>query len=435
MLAHPLHLKLLSVYNSGIKVLDNFRYKSIDGDLVGVIGNQWNLRVENIPISWHSNRGISEENYPEIVSALWKDVGALDSTPISTTHVYHYAMQVSRAARLALIAEEVNCMDVIPAIRKFLRDTIEPWLMGTFAKNGFLYDEKWGGIISKQGSNDKLADYGFGLYNNHHLTLGYFVFSIAVLAKFDHEWGSKFKGQAYALVGSYMSMKIKEKSKYPKLRSFDLYKLHSWSNCLSDDHQRNSEVPSGSIHAYYSASLLGKVYDDDHLVTLGSTLASFEIEAAKTWWHVKEDGVYDGEFMKKNKMVGINWEFKRENKLWFTSADNRECRVGIQVKPLMPGLTDKLFSDVGYVREVVNWALPCLAKEEANDSWKGLVFGLEAIFDNKNALKKIRKLKGFHEENSISNMLWWVYSRMGKKNFCSWCKKDGVHCFYCSYCC
>ncbi|XP_021847075.2 glucan endo-1,3-beta-D-glucosidase 1-like [Spinacia oleracea] len=266
MLAHPLHLKLISVYNSGIKVLDDFRYKSIDGDLVAVIGNQWSLRVDHVPISWHSKRGISEENYPEIASAIWKDVGELYSKPISTTHSYHYAMQIYRVARLGLIAEEINCMDVIPAIREFLKGSIEPWLDGSFEKNGFLYDEKWGGIVCKPGSTDPGADYGFGLFNNHHFTLGYFVFCIAVLAKFDHEWGKKFKGHAYAIVASYINLgkkAKKEKSKYAKLRAFDAYKLHSWTNLLHDEHPRNSENPSSSINAYYSASLLGNVYGDN----------------------------------------------------------------------------------------------------------------------------------------------------------------------------
>ncbi|XP_021755427.1 endo-1,3(4)-beta-glucanase 1-like [Chenopodium quinoa] len=302
MLAHLVHVKLLLVYNSGVKVLDDFRYKSIDGDLVGIVGNRWNLRVDNIPISWHSIRGIPEESYPEIVTALWKDVGALGSNPISTTNVYYYSMQVSRAARLALIAEEVNCLEVIPGIRKFLRDSIEPWLVGSFEKNAFLYDEKWGGVVSKHGSVDPEADDGFGFYNNHVYALGYFVFSIAVLSKIDVQWGMKFKRKVYALVASYMSLGKGEKSKYTKLRSFDVYKLHSWTRNLNDDHERNSENPSASINAYYSAALLGKVFGDDHLVAIGSTLASFEIEAAKTWWHVKE-----GQVMRGNSLRRIKW--------------------------------------------------------------------------------------------------------------------------------
>ncbi|XP_021762997.1 endo-1,3(4)-beta-glucanase 1-like [Chenopodium quinoa] len=289
-----------------------------------------------------------------------------------------------------------------------LREYIEPWLVDNFEKNGFLYDEKWGGIVCKSGSSYPLADYGFGRYNNHHFTLGYFVFSIAVLAKFDDEWGMKFKDHAYALVASYMSLgKNKAKSKYTKIRSFDPYKLHSWTNCLHDNHPRHSEIPSVSINAYYSASLLGMVYGDDHLVTVGSTLASFEIEAVKTWWHVKEGGVYEGEFSKKNKMV----------------------------LPITPVLSEILFSDVGFVRDVVEWALPSLARKEATDGWKGFVYALEAIYDHKNALKKIRDLKGFHEGNSLSNMLWWVHSMTGKKNVRSWCKKEANDCWFCTYCC
>ena len=60
---------------------------------------------------------------------------------------------IARAARLALIVEEVCFLDVIPKIRKYLKETIEPWLNGNFHRNGFIYDKKLGGIITKLGSN------------------------------------------------------------------------------------------------------------------------------------------------------------------------------------------------------------------------------------------------------------------------------------------
>jgi endo-1,3(4)-beta-glucanase len=39
MLAHPLHLRLLDGDYSKVTVLEDFKYKSIDGDLVGVVGD------------------------------------------------------------------------------------------------------------------------------------------------------------------------------------------------------------------------------------------------------------------------------------------------------------------------------------------------------------------------------------------------------------
>ncbi|KAK6943970.1 Glycosyl hydrolase family 81, N-terminal [Dillenia turbinata] len=45
MLAHPLHRKLLS---SDVNVLDDFRFESIDGKLVGVAGHSWLLKADVI---------------------------------------------------------------------------------------------------------------------------------------------------------------------------------------------------------------------------------------------------------------------------------------------------------------------------------------------------------------------------------------------------
>ena len=52
MLAHPLHVKLLTSEN--VIVLNDFKYKNIDGDLVGVIGDSWLLKLDPISVTWHS---------------------------------------------------------------------------------------------------------------------------------------------------------------------------------------------------------------------------------------------------------------------------------------------------------------------------------------------------------------------------------------------
>lgn len=74
MLAHTLHLQLLSVDESNATVLNDLKDKSVDGDLVGVVGNSWVLNPSPISISWHSIRGVNEDSYTKIISALCKDV-------------------------------------------------------------------------------------------------------------------------------------------------------------------------------------------------------------------------------------------------------------------------------------------------------------------------------------------------------------------------
>ncbi|CAL9171280.1 unnamed protein product [Musa hybrid cultivar] len=412
LLAHPLHLRLLSSDGSRVSVLKDFKYNSIDGELVGVVGDSWLLKTETVPITWHSTKGTNEDGYAEIISALSKDVNGLTSAPITTTSSYFYGKAIARAARLALIAEEVGFPDVIPIVQQFLKDSITPWLDGSFNGNGFLYDPKWGGMVTKQGSTDSGADFGFGIFNDHHYHLGYFLYAIAVLAKFDPAWARMYRPQAYSMMADFMTLSRKQQAKYTRLRCFDVWKLHSWAGGLTEFADgRNQESTSEAVNAYYSAALMGLSYGDTHLVSIGSTLAAFEIQATETWWHVKEgEGLYEDDFTRDNRVVGVLWANKRDSGLWFAPAEWKECRLGIQVLPLLP-ITEVLFRDVGFVQELVKWTLPALSREGVAEGWKGFVYAMEGVYDKETALEKTRGLNGYDDGNSLSNLLWWLHSR------------------------
>ncbi|GFP91765.1 endo-1 3(4)-beta-glucanase 2 [Phtheirospermum japonicum] len=431
MLAHPLHLRLLSHDDCSVSILEDFKYNSIDGELVGVVGDSWVLKTDPVSVTWHSIKGVEEESHSKIIQALVKDADALNSSAISTTSSYFYGKLVARAARLALIAEEVCYLEVIPTIKKFLKDTIEPWLEGTFSGNGFLYDAKWGGIVTKQGSLDPGADFGFGIFNDHHYHLGYFIYGISVLAKLDPAWGRKYRPQSYAMMADYMNLRRRGDSYYTRLRCFDFWKLHSWAGGLTEFADgRNQESTSEAVNAYYSAALMGLAYGDSHLVSIGSTISAFEIKAAQTWWHVEKDNsLYPKEFTSDNRVVGVLWANKRDSGLWFASADLRECRLGIQLLPLLP-ISEALFSDVGFVKELVKWTWPALGREGVGEGWKGFVYALQGVYDKEGALDNIGKLNGHDDGNSLTNLLWWVYSRGDGEG----CDGGGKYCWYRHYC-
>ncbi|KAL6136096.1 hypothetical protein ACLB2K_061397 [Fragaria x ananassa] len=121
MLAHPLHVKLLQ---NNVTVLEKFKYGSIDGDLVVVVENSWVLKTPPLPVTWHSIKGSHID------------------THFKYTDSYSYGKLIAKAARLALIAEEVDFVHVIPAITKFLKDAIEPWLV--FEPNGYFWSKTRG---------------------------------------------------------------------------------------------------------------------------------------------------------------------------------------------------------------------------------------------------------------------------------------------------
>ncbi|XP_073149684.1 glucan endo-1,3-beta-D-glucosidase [Henckelia pumila] len=432
MLAHPLHLPLLSGADCSVTILEDFKYASIDGDLVGVAGDSWVLKSDPVSVTWHSFKGIEEESYPEIIEALVKDVDALNSGTIATSSSYFYGKLIARGARLALIAEEICYLDVIPAVRKFLKDTIEPWLDGTFGANGFLYDAKWGGLVTKQGSTDPGADFGFGTYNDHHYHLGYFVYGIAVLAKIDAAWGRKYRPQAYSLMADFMNLSRRANSNYTRLRCFDMWKLHSWAGGLTEFADgRNQESTSEAVNAYYSAALMGLAYGDSHLISVGSTISALEIQAAQTWWHVREESnLYPKEFVRDNRVVGVLWSTKRDSGLWFAPAEWKECRLGIQLLPILP-ISEALFSDIRFVKELVSWTFPALAREGVGEGWKGFLYALQGIYDKKPALDNIRTLNGYDDGNSLTNLLWWIHSREHEEEGF---EKEWKFCWFRHYC-
>ncbi|XLR21174.1 probable endo-1,3(4)-beta-glucanase ARB_01444 [Arachis ipaensis] len=411
MLAHPLHLQLLSKDEGNVSVLKHFKYRSIDGGLVGVVGDSWMLEAEHVPVTWHSTRGVNKDSYHEIKQALCRDVGALRSSKRANTSSYYYGKSIARAARLAMIAEEVGFLDLISLVQKFLKETIQPWLDGTFKGNGFLYEKQWGGLITKQCADSSEAELGFGVYKIHVL-LGNFVYGIAVLAKIDPNWGKKYRSEAYSLMEDFMNLEGKDsKSKYTRLRCFDLFMLHSWDSGLEDNDVGRYQLISGeAVSAYYSAALMGLAYNDANLVAIGSTLAALEINAAQMWHHLKRDDEKFDEFTKENRLMELLCSNKR------VSGGVKDHALDMHVLPLLP-ITEFLYFDVGFMKEVVEWTMPCLNRDGVEEISKGFLYAMEGIYDNEAALEKVRELSSFNDvRSSLSNLLWWLHSRRGQED-------------------
>jgi endo-1,3(4)-beta-glucanase len=140
------------------------------------VGHKWGLAVRGAQLRWYSATGIHDAvARSQVGEALDADVRAL--APVTTPSTYFHGKALARAARLALIADELHLSNLVAKVVEFLQKSLTPWLLGQFPGNAFLYDTTWGGIISRDGSRDPGADFGLGLYNDHHFHLGYFVYA------------------------------------------------------------------------------------------------------------------------------------------------------------------------------------------------------------------------------------------------------------------
>ncbi|MCO5597238.1 hypothetical protein L7F22_051314 [Adiantum nelumboides] len=328
-------------------------YKTMDGDMYAAVGEPWTLNEMPISVGWYSSKGIPDKYCQEtIASALRNDVATL--TKITTDSSYFYAKALARAARLALIAEEVGALDLLRPIRDFLVESMTPWMEGSLTANALLYDEKWGGLTTRNGSVNSGADFGFGVYNDRHYHLGYFCYAGAVLSKLDPTWGCTYKAHLYTIVEDFMT-----------LRRHDVER-----GLIEFMDGRNQESTSEAVNAYYSTGLLGLAFGDSHLMNTGLTLAAVEIRAARALWHVPSDStIYEQEFSATQRIVGVLWANKRDTGLWFAPSKWRECHLGVQLLPIIP-ITEVLFQDMKYVQELQpgHFASNCFQKKRPADS-------------------------------------------------------------------
>jgi endo-1,3(4)-beta-glucanase len=174
MLTLPQHREIMSQCYT--RALPALRFRSLDGVMEGVVGHKWGLAVRGAQLRWYSATGIHDAvARSQVGEALDADVRAL--APVTTPSTYFHGKALARAARLALIADELHLSNLVAKVVEFLQKSLTPWLLGQFPGNAFLYDTTWGGIISRDGSRDPGADFGLGLYNDHHFHLGYFVYA------------------------------------------------------------------------------------------------------------------------------------------------------------------------------------------------------------------------------------------------------------------
>nr|XP_025650196.1 uncharacterized protein LOC112744709 isoform X3 [Arachis hypogaea] len=117
-----------------------------------------------------------------------------------------------------------------------------------------------------------------------------------------------------------ISLSLPQQVLIPAMLYLPLYvDLCHWERGWQQD--SNSEA----VNIYYSAALMGLAYGDLHLASIGSTLASLEIHAAKMWWHVKEgDNLYEDDFAKDNKLVGY---LAANHRLDLIRCYQRPCEV------------------------------------------------------------------------------------------------------------
>lgn len=221
-------------------------------------------------------------------------------------------------ARLALIADDLKVEDALKAALNAIEKALVPWLTGT-SDDVLVYDSTYGGIVPTLGLSQKYSDYGAAWYNDHHFHYGYFISAFAAVCKLDSQFAETYRAAIDSIVRDIATMNPNDQD-FPIARHKDFFDGHSWASGLYvQANGKGQESSSEAVNAYYSVSLYAKANSNAELLNFARLLLAMEIQAAKTYWHMKEDNhIYDAVFA-AGKMAGNIGALDVTTTTWFGS--------------------------------------------------------------------------------------------------------------------
>ncbi len=126
-----------------------------------------------------------------------------------------------------------------------LENALDPWLNST-NDNHFIYDQTYGGILTVNGINNFAAEYGSGLYNDHHFHYGYFVDAFATLSKFDNNYIQLHKKEILMIVKDICNNDASDQN-FPYVRHKDFFDGHSWASGLFQQSDGKNQESSSEV--------------------------------------------------------------------------------------------------------------------------------------------------------------------------------------------
>jgi len=375
-------------------------YNTIKGDMTAILGEVWTLVEPLTTIQWNAPRGVAPQYMDAVRDALKNDIG----TQVVADDPYFGGKQMATLARLALIADEFEETDLANTYRQNLKTTLEGWLSGT---NGdyFTYDTTWGGLITRKAMDDGGADFGQGMYNDHHFHYGYYMYAAGVLAKADPAWAEQWKAPLLHILRDIAEPSGSDPY-YTVTRMKDWYMGHSWASGITefaDSH--NQESSSESVNGWYGVYLFGLGIGDQRITDLGRLLMATEIRATHKYWQITSaDNIYPEPYA-ANKVVGILWGIKVDYATWFGA--NLEFIHGIQWLPFTP-ISEEVLRPQWIAEE---YPVVSPAINSAGEGWKGFIYMAHAVIDNQAGWEEVNSLNTFDDGNSRTNALHWVATR------------------------
>jgi endo-1,3(4)-beta-glucanase len=157
------------------------------------LGSVWKMTYPLTSISWVPPRAPDVSCADTLIKGLEYEIGQLATAANNPPgDFYFWGGSVAAKGRLALIAQSMGRMNLVPPVIAYMKKAIQYWFDPNSPFHA-AYETTWGGVINKEGATAFFTDFGNGYYNDHHFHYGYFLTIAAIIGKFDSAWLKEHK--------------------------------------------------------------------------------------------------------------------------------------------------------------------------------------------------------------------------------------------------
>lgn len=220
-----------------------------------------------------------EEFRPEIMKAL-TDKYASEGTLGADT--YWGGKGLTQMALNMTFARQTGNTEAYELSKKKLREAFVNWLTYTPGENNYYlsYFRRWGGILGSA------ISYGSDEFNDHHFHYGYFTYAAALLCMEDPEFAADY-GEVLKLIAKDYANWDRDDSRFPFMRTLDIWAGHSWAGGLGDsgnDNGNGQESTSEAMQGWGGLYLLGVALGDDEMRDAGIFGWATEARSTREYW-------------------------------------------------------------------------------------------------------------------------------------------------------
>jgi endo-1,3(4)-beta-glucanase len=312
---------------------------------------------------------------------------------------YFTGKAYQKYASLCLMADDPAVMGEDKTLMQTCVKKLET-LLDKFLTNSFpsplIYESTYRGLTTSEGitKNDVNADFGNGIYNDHHYHYGYWICASAMLRKLDPKWARM--AELEVMVTTMMrdvANPSPEDTHFPTFRHFSWYLGHSVSHGATPMNDgKDQESTSEDMNFFYGMMLWGKVTSNKAVEDLGSLMLRIDAHAIRTYFLMESSNkVHPPEFA-KNHVTGIFFDGKVDYATWFSAE--KYCIHGIQMIPVSP--VNEIIRSPKFVKEEWDDVLSkeaIVVNKDMTNAWNSLLYANYAVINKPVALEVLSKVK------------------------------------------